>query len=281
VTSPVLSVQELSVTLRLGRQTLTAVDGISFDMRPGEVLALVGESACGKTKTAEALMGLIPPALGTVRAKRIDLAGRNLATLAEPALRRIRGREISMVFQEPLTALDPVFRVGGQLATVFRRHRRLGRAQAREASADMLRLVGIADAGRVLDRYPHELSGGMRQRVIIAMAMACRPRVLIADEPTTALDVTTQAQVLEQLTALAQEFGTAILLITHDLGIVAQYADRAMVMRRGRIVEDTLVGALFRKPGHPYSAELLRAAAAVTLPPEPGDAAGATLGGPA
>jgi peptide/nickel transport system ATP-binding protein len=275
VTSPVLSVQELTVTLRLDRQTLTAVDGISFDMRPGEVLALVGESGCGKTKTAEALMGLIPPALGSVRARRIDLAGKNLAALAEPALRRIRGREMSMVFQEPLTALDPVFRAGQQLATVFRRHRRLGRAQARTASIDMLRRVGIADPERVLERYPHELSGGMRQRVIIAMAMACRPRVLIADEPTTALDVTTQAQVLGQMTALAGEFGTAILLITHDLGIVAQYADRAMIMRRGRIVEDTLVGALFRKPGHPYSAELLRAAAAVTLPLAAGDAAGA------
>jgi peptide/nickel transport system ATP-binding protein len=275
VSTPVLSVQELTVTLRLGGQTLTAVDGISFDMRPGEVLALVGESGCGKTKTAEALMGLIPPALGSVRARRIDLAGKNLAALAEPALRRIRGREMSMVFQEPLTALDPVFRVGRQLATVFRRHRRLGRAEARTASIDMLRRVGIADPERVFERYPHELSGGMRQRVIVAMAMACRPRVLIADEPTTALDVTTQAQVLDQMTTLAREFGTAILLITHDLGIVAQYGDRAMIMRRGRIVEDTLVGALFRKPGHPYSAELLRAAAAVALPAAAGDASGA------
>jgi ABC-type dipeptide/oligopeptide/nickel transport system ATPase component len=266
MSTPVLSVQELSVTLRLGRQTLTAVDGVSFDLRAGEVLALVGESGSGKTKTAEALMGLVPPSLGSVRARRIDLGGTDLAALGESALRRIRGREISMVFQEPLTALDPVFRVGTQLASVFRRHRLCGRAQAREASLDMLRRVGIADPDRVLGSYPHALSGGMRQRVIIAMAMACRPRVLIADEPTTALDVTTQAQVLAQLTALTQEWGTAILLITHDLGIVAQYSDRALVMRRGRIVEDTLVDELFRKPGHPYTAELVATAVGLSRP---------------
>jgi ABC-type dipeptide/oligopeptide/nickel transport system ATPase component len=280
MSTPVLSVQDLSVTLRLGRQTLTAVDGISFDLRPGEVLALVGESGCGKTKTAEALMGLIPPGLGSVRAKRIDLGGMDLAALGESALRHIRGREISMVFQEPMTALDPVFRAGSQLASVFRRHRRCGRAQAREASLDMLRRVGIADPDRVLSSYPHELSGGMRQRVIIAMAMACRPRVLIADEPTTALDVTTQAQVLAQLTALTQEWGTAILLITHDLGIVAQYSDRALVMRRGRIVEDTLVDELFRKPGHPYTAELLATAVGLTRVGLTGPAAGRNVAGP-
>jgi peptide/nickel transport system ATP-binding protein len=280
MSTPVLSVQDLSVTLRLGRQSLTAVDGISFDLRPGEVLALVGESGCGKTKTAEALMGLVPPGLGSVRAKRIDLGGMDLAALGESALRHIRGREISMVFQEPMTALDPVFRAGTQLASVFRRHRRCGRAQAREASLDMLSRVGIADPDRVLSSYPHELSGGMRQRVIIAMAMACRPRVLIADEPTTALDVTTQAQVLAQLTALTQEWGTAILLITHDLGIVAQYSDRALVMRRGRIVEDTLVDELFRKPGHPYTAELLATAVGLTRVGLTGPAAGRNAAGP-
>jgi peptide/nickel transport system ATP-binding protein len=274
MSTPVLSVQELSVTLRLGRQMLTVVDGVSFDLRAGEVLALVGESGCGKTKTAEALLGLVPPGLGSVRAKRIDLGGKDLAMLGEPAMRRIRGREISMVFQEPLTALDPVFRAGQQLASVLRRHLRCGRAEARAASLDMLRRVGIADPGRVLDSYPHELSGGMRQRVIIATAMACRPRVLIADEPTTALDVTTQAQVLAQLTALTRESGTAILLITHDLGLVAQYSDRALVMRRGRIVEDTLVGELFRKPGHPYTAELLATAVGLARPAAGRDAAG-------
>jgi ABC-type dipeptide/oligopeptide/nickel transport system ATPase component len=274
MSTPVLTVRELGVTLRLGRQTLTVVDGVSFDLRAGEVLALVGESGCGKTKTAEALMGLIPRSLGSVRAKRIDLGGQDLAVLGESAMRRIRGREISMVFQEPLTALDPVFRAGRQLASVLRRHHRCGRAEARAAALDMLRRVGIADPERVLDSYPHELSGGMRQRVIIATAMACRPRVLIADEPTTALDVTTQAQVLEQLTTLTRESGTAILLITHDLGVVAQYSDRALVMRRGRIVEDTLVGELFRKPGHPYTAELLATAGGLARPAAARGAAG-------
>jgi peptide/nickel transport system ATP-binding protein len=259
MSAPVLSVRDLTVTLRSGRHWLTAVDGAGFDLKPAEVLALVGESGCGKTKVAEALLGLIPPALGSVRAQRIELAGQELSGLREPGLRRIRGHEISMVFQEPLTALDPVFRVGSQLAWIYRRHRGMDRGEAREAAAGMLRKVGIADSGQMLDRYPHELSGGMRQRVVIAMAMACRPRVLIADEPTTALDVTTQAQVMGHLMALAREAGTAILLITHDLGLVAHYADRALVMRRGRILEDALVGALFRNPGHPYTAELLAA----------------------
>lgn len=260
MSAPVLSVRDLTVTLRNGRQSLAAVDGAGFDLKEGEVLALVGESGCGKSKTAEALLGLIPAAFGTVRASRMELAGKDLRTLSESGWRRIRGREMSMVFQEPLTALDPVFTAGRQLVTVLRRHGGLARRAARGAAAGMLERVGIADADQVLQRYPHELSGGMRQRVVIAMAMACRPRVLIADEPTTALDVTTQAQVLGQMTALARDAGTAILLITHDLGIVAHYADRALVMRRGRILEESLVGELFRKPGHPYTAELLAAA---------------------
>jgi len=260
VNGVVLSVRELSVTLKVGERSLQVTEGVGFDLKAGEVLALVGESGCGKTKTAEALLGLLPPALGWVRASRMALQGRDLRTLSERAWRRIRGREMSMVFQEPLTALDPVFSVGQQLTVVFRRHRSLGRDDAREAAIRMLQQVNIADAEQVLERYPHELSGGMRQRVIVAMAMACQPRVLIADEPTTALDVTTQAQVLEQMTTLARDAGTAILLITHDLGVVAHYADRALVMRRGRILEESLVGELFRKPGHPYTAELLAAA---------------------
>ena len=261
---PVLSVRELSVTLRQGRDDARVVDSVSFDLYAGEVLALVGESGCGKTKTAEALLGLVPPSLGRVQSRRLTLGGTNLADLPEAALRRVRGRDLSMVFQEPLTALDPVFRAGQQLAAVFRRHRGLSRAQAREAAIDMLERVGFADAEHVLRSYPHELSGGMRQRVVIAMAMACRPQVLVADEPTTALDVTTQAQVLDQLTRLAGAAQTAILLITHDLGIVAQYCDRALVMEDGRIVEDAPVARLFAGPAHPYTAGLLAAARGVS-----------------
>jgi peptide/nickel transport system ATP-binding protein len=179
--SPVLAVRDLSVFLQDGGQPRAVVDTISFELHEGEILALVGESGCGKTKTAEALMGLVPTAAGS-----IELCGTNLAALPEARLRRVRGRDISMVFQEPLTALDPVFRTGNQIADVFRRHRGLGRAEARRAALEMLQRVGFADAGHVLRSYPHELSGGMRQRVVIAMAMACRPRVLVADEPTTA-----------------------------------------------------------------------------------------------
>ena len=257
---PVLAVRDLSVLLRDGRQPRAVVDAISFDLHEGEVLALVGESGSGKTKTAEALMGLVPAAAGSVSARAIELCGTNLAALPEVRLRQVRGRDISMVFQEPLTALDPVFRAGDQLASVFRRHRGLGRSDARRASLAMLERVGFADAEHVLRSYPHQLSGGMRQRVVIAMAMACRPRVLIADEPTTALDVTTQAQVLARLTDMAGEAGTAILLITHDLGIVAHYCDRAAVMRMGRIVEQGDVEQVFAQPQHPYTAALLDAA---------------------
>ena len=262
--APVLSVRELGVALRHGRDHATVVHDISFDLHAGEVLALVGESGCGKTKTAEALLGLVPPELGRVTAQHVLLGETDLAKLPESALRRVRGRELSMVFQEPLTALDPVFRAGQQLAAVFQRHRGLKRGQAREAAIEMLERVGFADPEHVLRSYPHELSGGMRQRVIIAMAMACRPRVLVADEPTTALDVTTQAQVLDQLIRLAAAAQTAILLITHDLGIVAQYCDRALVMKGGRILEDAPVERLFAAPSHPYTGELLAAARGAT-----------------
>lgn len=260
MSGPALSVRNLQVSLRGGIRSGIAVDGVSFDLQAGEVLALVGESGCGKTKTAEALMGLIPASLGSVRAERLRLGDKDLLDLTESALRRIRGREISMVFQEPLTALDPVFRAGEQVEAVLRRHRGLGRQQARQAAVEMLSRVGFSDPGLALRSYPHELSGGMRQRIVIAMAMACEPRVLVADEPTTALDVTTQAQVLAQLTSLAGAAGTAILLITHDLGIVAQYCDRALVMQRGRIVEEAEIHQLFAAPSHPYTAELLSAA---------------------
>jgi len=257
MSAPVLSVRDLTVKLGDGQDSRRVVDGISFDLFAGEVLGLVGESGCGKSKTAEALMGLLPRDLGSVRAERLRLGNTDLLTLSERALRQIRGRQMSMVFQEPLTALDPVFDVGNQLATVIRRHRRLARARASEAAIEMLVRIGFADPEFIMQCYPHQLSGGMRQRIMVAMAMACRPQVLIADEPTTALDVTTQAQVLAQLTSLAAETGTATLLITHDLGIVAQYCQRALVMQDGRIVEEAAVGPLFATPAHPYTAALL------------------------
>jgi peptide/nickel transport system ATP-binding protein len=227
VKNDVLSVKNLSVFVREPGGERAVVDGIDFELGAGEVLALVGESGCGKSKTAEALLGLVPPATGRSRADAILLDGRDIAQLGEAGRRRIRGR---------------------------------ARRQARVSARNMLERVGIADPGRILGSYPHELSGGMRQRVVIAMAMACKPRVLLADEPTTALDVTTQAQVLSQLVRLGREEGTAILLITHDLGVVAQYCDRALVMKQGRLVEDAGVPTLFDRPREPYTRSLIAAA---------------------
>jgi oligopeptide/dipeptide ABC transporter ATP-binding protein len=259
MSSVVLSVRNLSVSLQTACEQVQVVDRLSFSLRSGEILGLVGESGCGKSITAAALMGLIPPVAGKSAAEHIQLGDTDLAKLDEAGLRRIRGSGISMVFQEPLTALDPVFTIGSQLSIVIRRHRGESRRQARDSSIDMLNRVGMADAPRIMKSYPHQLSGGMRQRVMIAMAMACHPTVLIADEPTSALDVTTQTQILEQLRELGQSFGTAILLITHDLGVVAQACDRALVMYCGRIVEEAPVGTLFSEPAHPYTAGLLAA----------------------
>jgi len=259
VSPAVLSIQNLSVSVSAAREYTTVVDQVSFDLKAGEVLALVGESGCGKTKTAEAILGLVPQTVFQVRADSINLADADLTGLTEAGMRKVRGREISMVFQEPMTALDPVFTAGSQLSAIFRRHRRQTKTEARRSAHAMLQRVDFADAERIMQMYPHQLSGGMRQRVMIAMAMACRPRVLIADEPTSALDVTTQAQVLSQLTRLGSESGTSILLITHDLGVVAQYCDRAMVMLRGKIVEEAGVEALFAGPKHPYTQSLLAA----------------------
>jgi len=259
VSNDVLTVSKLSVSLQTGLGQACVVDSISFTLRAGEILGLAGESGCGKSITAAALMGLVPSPAGTVQADHIMLGDKNLTQLDDAGLRRVRGSEISMIFQEPLTALDPVFSIGSQLSAVIRRHRGKNRHQARRSSVDILERVGMPDPHRMMQSYPHQLSGGMRQRVMIAMAMACRPKVLIADEPTTALDVTTQAQVLEQLRELGQSFGTAILLITHDLGVVAQACDRALIMYCGRIVEEAPVNALFKAPAHPYTAGLLAA----------------------
>jgi ABC-type dipeptide/oligopeptide/nickel transport system ATPase component len=259
VTESILCVQNLRVSVRSKGGNVPVVKGMSFDLGAGEVLGLVGESGCGKTKAAEAIMRLLPPELGQVEAGSIELNGVNLAELPEARMREIRGRAISMVFQQPQTALDPVFTIGNQLSAVYRRHRGQNRQLAYQSSVSMLGRVGIADPQRIMKSYPHQLSGGMRQRVMVAMATACKPCVLIADEPTTALDVTTQAQVLTLLTGLGRESNTAILLITHDLGVVAQYCDRAMVMLEGEIVEEALTSDLFENPRHPYTRKLLAA----------------------
>lgn len=257
MSQPALAVSNLSVRIARQNGLPAVVDGISFELAKGEVLALVGESGCGKTKSAEAIMGLLPADHWHVSADLMVLNGAGLDGVSASALRKLRGSEISMIFQDPLTALDPVFSCGYQLRSVFIRHRGMNRRAARDASLVMLGQVGFAEPERVFNSYPHQLSGGMRQRVMIAMAMACRPSVLIADEPTTALDVTTQAQVLAQLTQLAREYGTSILLITHDLGVVAQYADRAMVMLNGKIVEEAGVQDLFARPQHDCTRNLL------------------------
>ena len=257
MTEPVLTVADLRI--RMGGQDgpRTVVDGVGFEVFPGEVLALVGESGCGKTKTAEAIMGLLPGLPRCEVSGRIKLGETELLALPESALRRVRGRDLSMVFQEPLTALDPVFTAGNQLATLYRRHRGERARVARRSALEMLRRVGFSNAAQIADSYPHQLSGGMRQRVVLAMAMACRPSLLIADEPTTALDVTTQARVLYQMTDLCRESGTAVLLITHDLGVVAHFAERALVMKDGRIVEDAPVRRLFTVPQHTHTQTLL------------------------
>ena len=228
-----LSVRGLSVRVRDKGRLRTIVENVGFDIAAGEIVAIVGESGCGKSKTAEAIMGLLPPGQAEMHA-------------------------------EPMTALDPVFTCGHQLAAVYRRHRGQNRRVARASALKMLDAVGFADSDRVLRSYPHELSGGMRQRVVVAMAMACQPKLLIADEPTTALDVTTQAQVLERLLTLGSEAGTAVLLITHDLGIVAQYCERAMVMRQGRMIEDAPTRKLFETPVESYTRDLIDAARELT-----------------
>jgi len=260
VKEPLLRVRDLKtyfVTER-GRGTARAVDGVSFELYPGETLGLVGESGCGKTVTSLSILRLIPEPPGHIRpGSFIEFEGRNLLTLSPPELRVIRGNRIAMIFQEPMTSLNPVFTVGDQVAEAAIVHQRLSRRAARARALEMLRLVGIPDPEARLDDYPHQLSGGMRQRVMIAMALICHPQVLIADEPTTALDVTIQAQILELLERLQAELGMAVLLITHDLGIVAGSADRVVVMYAGQVVESASTPELFARPQHPYTEGLM------------------------
>jgi oligopeptide/dipeptide ABC transporter ATP-binding protein len=252
-----LQVRDLAVEFATDQGVVRAVDGISFDLKPGETLGLVGESGCGKTVTGLALLGLVPSPPGRVVNGSITLAGLDLVELPEPELRQLRGSRISMIFQEPMTALNPVFTIGNQMGDVLRLHQGLTRRQARVTAVELLARVGLPEPEQRIDDYPFQLSGGMRQRVMIAMALSCEPQVLVADEPTTALDVTTQAQVLELMTSLQQELGTAMILITHDLGVVAETCQSAVVMYCGRIVEQSPVDELFATPRHPYTAGLL------------------------
>ncbi|MDT8450823.1 MAG: ABC transporter ATP-binding protein [Wenzhouxiangellaceae bacterium] len=276
-----LEVENLTVEFATEAGPVRAVDGVSFTLDAGETLGIVGESGCGKSTTGLALMGLLP-GNGRIAGGSIRLAGRELTGLGERAWRGLRGAELSMIFQEPMTALNPVYSVGRQITAVLRRHERLSDNAARERAIDMLARVGFPDPDTRLGEYPHELSGGMRQRVMVAMALACRPRLLIADEPTTALDVTTQAQVLEQIAGLAGATGTAVVLITHDLGVVAETCARVLVMYCGRAVEQAPAATLFATPRHRYTQGLLaamptlqppRAGRLATIPgtvPEPG-----------
>jgi oligopeptide/dipeptide ABC transporter ATP-binding protein len=234
-------------------KVVKALDGISFEINAGEVFGLVGETGCGKSVTALSVLRLIPFPPGKIVAGSIRFKDTDLLALTPEAMRRHRGKEISMIFQEPMTSLNPAFRIGDQMHEVIRLHQGLGKAAALEAAVDMLERVRIPDARKVAGQYPHQLSGGMRQRVMIAMELSCRPALLIADEPTTALDVTIQAQILRLLKEMRRETGASILLITHDLGVVAQLCDRVAVMYAGSIVEQAGVVDIFRTPQHPYT----------------------------
>ena len=234
-----------------------AVDGVSLEVGEGETIGIVGESGCGKSVTALSVMRLIQSPPGRIAAGRILFDGRDLLELEEPEMRRIRGNDIAMVFQEPMTSLNPVFTVGYQIGEALRLHRGLGKHEAEQEAVRMLELVEIPEPAARASDYPHQLSGGMRQRVMIAMALSCEPRLLIADEPTTALDVTIQAQVLDLLTSLKQKMGMAVMLITHDLGVVAEQAQRMIVMYAGRVVEEGPVDRVLADPMHPYTRGLL------------------------
>jgi len=252
-----LSVQNLTTAFHTDRGVLRAVHDVSFEVEKGKTLAVVGESGCGKSVTALSIMRLVPSPPGAIEGGKILLSDKNLLELPERDMRRVRGDRISMIFQEPMTSLNPVYTVGAQIVEAIRIHQKASRSAARAKAIEMLELVGIPSPRDRVDSYPHQLSGGMRQRVMIAMALACNPELLIADEPTTALDVTIQAQILDLLRRLQGELGMSILFITHDLGVVAEFASRVAVMYAGRVVETASVEQIFASPLHPYTQGLL------------------------
>ena len=251
-----LDVRDLRVELSTRGGTVPVLDGLDFSLEAGETLAFVGESGCGKSMTALAVMGLIPP-IGRIAGGAITLDGEDLTQAGEARMRAVRGNDISMIFQEPMTALNPVYTAGEQIAESLRRHQGMGRRAAWAHAVEMLSAVGIPDPKGRATAYPHQMSGGQRQRVMIAMALACKPKVLIADEPTTALDVTVQAQIFDLLRTLREETGTALILITHDMGVVAEMAERMIVMYAGRKIEDGAVDDVIARPRHPYTRGLI------------------------
>ena len=255
---PLLEVNDLQILFHIDGTTVRAVGGVSFAVGAGETLAIVGESGSGKSVTSLSIMRLVPTPPGNIAGGNVRFRGRDLLRLSEPDMRRVRGNEISMIFQEPMSSLNPLLTAGEQIAEVVRLHQGLGRTAARRRAVEMLARVNIPDPDHRANEYPHRLSGGMRQRVMIAMALACHPALLIADEPTTALDVTIQAQILQLIRKLQAEMGMSVLFITHNLGVVAQVADRVAVMYAGRIVEQGDVAAVFASPLHPYTRALLR-----------------------
>ncbi len=257
--TPVLEIENLQTHFFTPGGTVRAVDGVSYTVHAGETLGVVGESGCGKSVTALSVLRLVTSPPGRIVGGHIRFEGRDLLTISEADMEKVRGNDISMIFQEPMTSLNPLYKVGDQISEAIALHKGLTRRQARDHALEMLRRVSIPEPEQRAQAYPHQLSGGMRQRVMIAMALSCNPKVLIADEPTTALDVTIQAQILDLMRDLRESFGTAIVLITHDMGVVAENADRVVVMYAGRKVEEADVDDLFDNPGHPYTKGLLAA----------------------
>jgi oligopeptide/dipeptide ABC transporter ATP-binding protein len=253
-----LEVRGLKTYINTSMGTVRAVDDVSFDVKQGETVALVGESGCGKTMTALSIIGLIPRPQAEIVAGEIRFEGMDLLRLEAEEMRRIRGAEIAMVFQEPMTSLNPVLTIERQLTETLEAHGDVSKQEAHARALELLRLVGIPDAAERLQQYPHQFSGGMRQRVMIAIALSCRPKLILADEPTTALDVTIQAQLLELMRGLRRQFGVALVIITHNLGVVARYADRVNVMYAGKIIESGAAADIYRDPRHPYTMGLLR-----------------------
>ncbi len=252
-----LEVNNLTTRFYIQNGVVQAVNGISFDMQEGEIIGVVGESGCGKSVSMRSIMRIIPEPPGKIEAGEVLFEGKDLLKLDEEAMRRIRGKEIAMVFQDPMTSLNPVLTVGLQLTETITEHLNLGKKPALEKAQELLELMGIPNAKQRLDEYPHQFSGGMRQRAMIAMALACNPKLLIADEPTTALDVTIQAQIIDLVKQLQEDLGMAVIWITHDLGVVARIAQRMLVMYAGYIIEDAAVESLYENPSHPYTLGLL------------------------